>query len=614
MKFRRKLNILAIGVLSGVFSSCADFLDVSDQVAGGLTNIDAVFENVNYTKRWYGQTYNNVFISSEMWFPTWNPTSGNPWIFLSDECYSKYVHNAGYYADWNSTGDPYQRWSSYYQSIRQTNIFLEKAHAIPGEGVESAKITEAEMTWYRANVRFLRAYYYLCLMEVYGPVPIITQSFDMEDELDVARNSLDEVIKFIDSELLLAMEDMHDPDFNDENYFAVPTKGTALAARAKLWMYAASPLFNGGYDEALEVKNLDGKRLFPDKDDSKWQKAVDACKDLIDYAENGHYDLYKVYKTNGTIDAAKSVYEVFQKHNKEIIWAVADTEWGGMNADKFDKNVTPRSERNGTGQLAVYQELVDAFYMKDGLPIKDNGFLPKSNLYTEEGLGTLSGNKVGKMYINREPRFYNTVTFSGMQWHVSKKEVQFYKGGNADFSGAGYYPISGYLLYKRMNRNTHMDSPGTAWVFRPSIVYRLAEFYLLYAEALNEVNPSDPDILKYVNLVRERAGLAALEKLNPAIKGDQTLQREAIRAESRVELCTEGQRYFDIRRWMIAENEVGEGGLNGAFHGMNLAAGKMEYHERTIAFRRTWKRKAYFHGLPYAAMEKSRLLVQNPGW
>src|SRR5690606_31542464 len=144
------------------------------------------------------------------------------------------------------------------------------------------------------------------------------------------------------------------------------------------------------------------------------------------------------------------------------------------------------------------------------------------------------------MYIGREPRFYNTITFSGKKWHISNNEVQFYKGGNSDNSVGDGAPFTGYLLYKRMNRTVYGRSPGVTSMYRPSIIFRLAEFYLLYAEMLNEVSPSDPDVLKYVNLIRERAGLPKLEDLNPAIAGNQELQREAIRHERRIELATEG--------------------------------------------------------------------------
>lgn len=608
----KNIKVFALGLSICSLFSCSDYLNVSDEAAGGLSDFNDIFTNVDYTKRWYGEVFNNITNSSYMWFPSGTPSMGNPWASMGDECYNNFVNNAGFYSEWNSTNTKFSRWGTLYQSIRQANIFLENAKPIIEPGVDAIQITEDEMKWYKANIRFMRAWYYLTLLETYGPVPIIDRSLNLEDQLNMPRNSVDELVNFIDSELLEAMKDMHDVDHANQDYRAVPTKGTALAARAKLWMYAASPLFNGGYQEALELKNIDGKSLFPQKDPTKWEKAVQACKDLIDYAEAGHYELYKVIK-NGKIDPDASVYEVFQVYNSEYIWASGTVSWGGMNNDLFDKEVTPRSEPSGTGQLAVYQELVDDFYMKDGLPIKQTSFLPKSPLYSEEGFDALNGVQVSKMYINREPRFYNTVTFSGKKWQISNREVQFYKGGNADNSS--YYPRTGYLLYKRMNKTIYKNSPGVVSVFRPAVIYRLAEFYLLYAEALNEVDPNNSDILKYTNLVRERAGLEKLEVLNPAIKGNQDMQREAIRRESRVELCTEGQRYFDIRRWMVADRKPGEGGLNGTFTGMNLDGDKEHFNIRTRVIDRTFKRKQFLHPIPYSEIQNSHgLLIQNPGW
>ena len=157
-----------------------------------------------------------------------------------------------------------------------------------------------------------------------------------------------------------------------------------------------------------------------------------------------------------------------------------------------------------------------------------------------------------------------------------------------------------------------MTNPGVASKFRPSIIFRLAEFYLLYAEALNEVDPGNADVLTYVNLVRERAGLPKLEVLNPAIAGNKDLQREAIRRESRIELATEGQRYFDVRRWMIAE--APEGRQAGDFFGMNMAGNATTFFQRTKFQTRIFERKQYLYPIPFEEMQKTKNLVQNPGW
>ena len=316
------IKIFVITSLFGFLSSC-NFLDVSDELAGGITDISQVFNNVDRTKKWYSQVYDNVPDYSRMWA---TPGMGNIWSFYTDELYSRIANNSGKYTEWNSSNTTSERWYSLYESIRQANIFLERAKPITDEGGPDAdRLTEPEVERYKANVRFMRAAYYFYLMELYGPVPIVTQSLTLNDNLDLPRNSLDEVINFIDTELLEIMAGMEqEPYHTNESYRAVPTKGTALALRAKLWVYAASPLYNGGFQEALQLTNKDGKRLFPDYDASKLQKAVDACKDFINYAEEGNR--YELYKNQGAFNPALSVYEVFQEYNREIIWATAKTQ------------------------------------------------------------------------------------------------------------------------------------------------------------------------------------------------------------------------------------------------------------------------------------------------
>lgn len=221
---------------------------------------------------------------------------------------------------------------------------------------------------------------------------------------------------------------------------------------------------------------------------------------------------------------------------------------------------------------------------------------------------------VSNRYLNRESRFYNTVFFDRRQWPVSCNQVLFYNGGNSSIQG-GQATLTGYILSKRFNRSVSLTNPGVASQFRSSIILRLADFYLVYAEAVSEVNPNDVRVLKYLSLVRGRAGLPGVETLNPAIRGNQELQRAAIQRERQVKLATGGQRYFDVRRWMIADKN-GEGRQNDHAHRMNVRgeSNDIDGFSRIVeASQIVFNRKMYLYPMPDSEMRKTKDLIQNPG-
>lgn len=616
-------NLTSLFVFLASLASC-NYLDVSDELAGGMQSTDEIFNNVGYTKRWYANIFSSIPDYSGITAPAGNPTGfKNPWAGMCDELTVGYGDSRLYNnSDKNASNVKFHRWKGCYDQIRQANIFLKEAKPIQSSGTHVDVLTEQELAQMRANARFMRVFYHYLLFEQYGAVPLVKdQIFDRNDNLDLPRNSVDEVMEYLDTELREVAEQLTDSAIVEETaYRAWPTKGVALAVRAKAWVYAASPLFNGGFREALAVTNNDGKRLFPDRDPAKWEKAVEALEDFMEFAEGeGNYELVN------TGDPATDLYRLFQTYNKEIVWATATNTWGGMDGDAFDRRCTPRSEQNGMGCTGVSQELVDAFYMNDGLPVADTEFLPASPLYTTEGFDVYKekvaeGNvkataaNVSNRFLNREARFYNTVFFQNRKWHITNNVTRFHNGSEND--AKGQYPLTGYLLYKRFNRTVSKKSPGVASKFRPSILFRLADFYLLYAEAVNEVNPGDPRVLTYLNKVRERAGLPDIEALNPGIVGNQALQRLAIQRERRVELATEGQRYFDVRRWMIAD-QPGEGRQSGYIHGLDLAgrSGVEEDLYRVVeATPIVFRRKMYLYPIPDDEIKRSVNLVQNPGW
>ena len=620
MKKLYKKILIAAFALCNIYS--CDYLNVSDELAGNLRSLDEIFDNVSYTRRWYANIFTSIPDYSGITAAAGSITGfKNPWAGMCDELTVGYGDAKLYNkTDKNAANMSFHRWGTCYKEIRQANIFLAHAKPIAANGTHVDVLTEEELTEMKANVRFMRAYYHYLLFEQYGAIPLVKDLIlEREDNLDLPRNTIDEVISYLDEELTAVAKELPQKALHDDQHNAWPTKGVALAVKAKMWVYAASKLFNGEYKEALAVTNLDGTRLFPDKDPNKWNKAVAALEEFIKFAdEEGNYELLN------TGNPSQDIYDLFQTYNKEIIWATAATSWGGMTNDMFDRRCTPRSEQNGMGCIGVTQELVDDFYMKDGLPIQATSYLPQSTLYTTEGFDKYTetvkagskevqvANNVSNRFLNREARFYNTVFFQNRRWHVTNNVTQFHKGSPNELSGT-IYTHTGYMLYKRFNREVSMKSPGVQNKFRPSIIFRLADLYLLYAEAVNEIDPQDERVLTYLNKVRQRAGLSNIEELNPAIEGNQELQRLAIQRERRIELATEGQRYFDVRRWMIADQD-GEGRQFGYVHGMNMNAAEDKFYEEVEASPIVFRRKMYLYPIPDDEMKKTELLVQNPGW
>ncbi|WP_315302790.1 RagB/SusD family nutrient uptake outer membrane protein [Tannerella forsythia] len=604
MKKIKNISILIGLAIPLLFWSCTDYLNVSDELAGELT-MPEVFENSAMTRRFHRYIYTGIpDMSNIIMNSSYSGITGldNPWVSISDELKAaqnnvRTIAITGYNAGNAGLG----RWGLYKQ-IRQANLFMQHAKEIPQQG-ETDYISATELASLKAEARFLRAYFHYLLFELYGPIPIVREAIDPQSaDLDYARNTVDEVITFLDKEITEVAPLLKEEEPKERR--AVPTRGAALALKAKMWMYAASPLLNGGYTEALNLEDKEGKKLFPPYDASKWQKALNALQEFIDYAQK-KYELYKIYNSDGVLNADESLYQLFQKseNNKEIIWASTKNSWGSVNGEGRERRCTPRNVFQGFACVGIVQEMIDDFFMQDGLGIKE------SPLYKEDGYDT---DFISNMYRNREPRFYQAVMYSGRPWHVNNKRIYFHKGSGNDNSKADN-PYTGYLLYKGLTKTLLNQGTNPKSQYKPTILFRLADFYLLYAEALNEVNPSDPRIVEYIDKVRQRAGIPLLADIKPQIKGNKELQREAIIRERRVELFAEGQRYFDVRRWMIADQPLGRQG--GDFHGMDMNAETAADFLKRVTFEtRVFEKRMYLYPLPLDEVQKSKKLVQNPDW
>lgn len=648
-------KILTSVMLVLSFHSCTNFLNVEKDLASELQEED-IFGIKSNLEKFHRNLYVGIPDLVRIYA---NDLTGfhNPWMFASDEviCTHNTFNQWNIGHDYTSSGgvaSTYGRWKSCYQYIRQANLFLEKARTIDELGNPDLSLNEKDLQKLKAQAYFFRAFYHYLLFEMYGAIPIIDYAIDPgQSDLDFGQNTLDEVITFIDGELTKLIDGSDgytglEEIETSENSLSIPSKMVARALRAMLWVYAASPLYNGGYEEALELINMEGKRLYPDYDAGKWTISKNKMEDFLNNAQ-GKYDLVRVYK-DGKIDADLSTYSVFQSYNEEIIWARSNATWGtlaagGSPSNGYDSRITPVSEGNNWPNMSPTQELVDDFFMLDGLSTYSTPAFPKSDLYPDAD-PTITGSfgfsvdgedlsvqkmEAGnyRMWINREPRFYNAVFTHGRKWHNNGNKITQFHNGSPNGSNQGNYPRTGYLLHKKYPRELLATSAGPRTKYRPNIVFRLADFYLLYAEILNEVNPNDPKIFQYIDFIRERAGIPTLEELQSTgeinIRGDYLKQKEAIERERRIELCTEGQRYWDLRRLMMADKpslnplKNGEGPLEGYMRGMNMFGTRnveSEFFQVINVRDRHWKKAKYLWPIDLNQVTNSEKLVQNPFW
>lgn len=441
------------------------------------------------------------------------------------------------------------RWAKNYALIRSINNYFEHADAIQGDAAKIARLT--------SEMHFMRAWNYVHLVKNYGGVPIVTKVFSTSDtEFNESRNTLDECVKFILEDLDKAIAGLP-ASFDAANQGRV-TKGAAMAAKANFLLWVASPLNN------------------PSNDQAKWKAASDAAKAVIDL---GTYSLYKPAKyENIFLDRGNSEVILAKYYNSTAAgWWVTNFE------NTVNRDLTPNSY-GGWGMATPIQNIVDDFEMADGSKFSWS-----------------NPAQAAKPYENRDPRFYATIFHDGMTHRGATVDV--FEGGKDNPIGATVEPTNatqtGYFLRKFVDP---AKDPGKWENECMAIMIRLAEIYLNYAEAQNALGV-DAEALKYVNMIRDRAGM-------PAISGSGTVLRDKIHQERRIELAFEGQRYYDLRRWKTLQQGMGDA------IGMKIvknADGTKTYSKKTVQTR-IFTEKVYWQPIPMTEIQKNAKLTQNPGY
>lgn len=601
--------LMPAGCKKGYFDTVPDDIKVGE-----------VFTSKNQTEQWLAGLYSKI---PDIWAMPYN----FQYAVTSDEMDASQWTNPAINTGSITAGSNGLSGKGYYEKIRLATIFLLRID----DNKEILALSNGPqlIKQYKGEARFLRAYYYWLMMKDMGPVVIVDPNkiAQTTDTNQIPRSTWDESVAFVLAEMDKAKADVQLNDYIVGTTNIGPTQTGRInqiiisAVESQILLYHASPLFNGNSDLA-DFKNLDGKQLFNQAYDAgRWQKAADAAKAAIDIAEANGKSIFKVADADPFKAAFLSCRNLFWDGAKtEGIWLMPRSEY--LIADSYDGweiNCAPRSvQGGGYNGMGVVQNLVDDFRMADGTDrtanhsYNETTYTGTANDYYVAGTNT--------MYTNREPRFYVDVTFNGSVnpgiaaanvGSTNNSRVEFFKTGSSGIGGnSRNSPKTGYTARKNIHPSFYA---GGTITYRPAMIIRLAELYLNYAEALNESQSGDRGaMLTYLNRVRTRAGLPEIADLG------QTEMRKQIRLERRIELCFEsGNRYFDVRRWKVADQPGYNQG--GDFYGMNMNAGTSlsdpAFHVRTRAFNRTpWQRRMYF--LPYGQdeMDRNKQLVQFPGY
>ncbi len=391
---------------------------------------------------------------------------GNLFAAVSDE--AEYTHspsstqffNEG---SWNAVDNPDNTYAYNYEGIRAATYFLEtypnyaeflkqNRNLITSNDLNEYQRDVKSIRWLRFENRVLRAYFYFELLKRYGGVPIVKDLLSADENTHLPRADVDEVVSYIVSEIDASKDSLvthWGTDFQDVGLDGRITKGAALALKSRVLLYAASPLYN------------------PTGDVAKWQAAASAANELLSL------NLYTLDNSYGELFVGDR-----SAKSSETIFAIRQ---GATN--ELEKRNYPIGTAGGGSGITPSHNLVSAYEYK-GTPDANNP------------------------YANRDPRLGFSVATNNSQWN--DRTIEIWEGGSDDYTIKNT-SRTGYYLKKFLNENLNLVQDEKR--LRSWIVFRLAEIYLNYAEAMNEAyGPDDSNgygltAREAINIVRSRTGV-----------------------------------------------------------------------------------------------------------
>lgn len=535
-------------------------------------------------------------------------------------------------------------WYRMYVIIRNCNIFLENVD-------RTYDMTEEDRNWWKADVKALKAYVYFELVRHYGPICLVPQYMPVNlpvKDYQLPRQHVDTCFKEIVNLLDEAMEYLPKHGQRVSNYGYTFSLEGAYALKAKVLLYAASPLFNGNAFYS-DFKNKNGELLFNSTyDRNKWLLAAEAADKAAQMCEDGGRSLSggstgkKTDLLNVMSDVERSMFSRFNNEEYLIEWKYPAT---------FHEFILPRLigddvnfENQALGCLSPSMKMVEMYYTENGLPIDADISWNYSNRYKlgsesspdYEGVIPLNTSVVN-LHLRREPRFYASIAGDRMYWQRGTNTaetdynllVKAHKGEEPwgtqyDFIiSNSWQNINGYWLKKHLFSWIQTLGYGSSLQGNETAaIIRLAEVYLMQAEAWNEyLDAPDSRVYDPIDKVRERAGIKPVREAwgsysnNPTKVTTKAGMRDIIQQENNIEFAFEGHRYWNLRRWLIAHQAMNE-----KQYGWNvLGTTDQAFYNYETGPIVVWSKNKFIAPRDYLdPIDAEEILisgmVQNPGW
>ena len=636
-----KNKYLAIILCSvSLFTSCEDYLDI---VPDGTQELSLLFNRketaynalancYSYLPQNDGTYASYVLLSDEVAVPI--PKEPNS-IKLMKGQQSVSEPLMGYWSGFSAVG---RGQGSLWEGIRSCNTLTENIDFV-------VDMTQEEKNQWKAEVKFLKAYFHFLLVSNYGPIPIVDTNLSIsasDTEVRLDRKTVDECFSYIVETIDAAIIDLPEKVLGNNDVGRID-KVIAKAIKSKVLLYGASPLFNGNTSLYSNFVNAEGEHFFNQNyEDLKWESAAQASKDALDAAITQGAAMYYFTDTAPLFDTSNFQFKLVRDQynnrfaitdpwNSELLWGnsspVTNGQYWQIQSPAMMKDPSSSSVEASWQWLAPSLRMAEAYYTKNGLPINEDLSFEYADRYSTTTIAfnqrfyAQFANRTAKLNLNREARFYSALGFDrginrtwGSLWKLKMRKGE----THGRIANTGDYLVTGYALKKLVHQDSEGDTYNKAITY-PWPMVRLSESYLNYAEALNEFSGPSQEVYDALNKIRERAGIPLVEEAwsnatYAATLNKHTTQdglREIIQQERMIELAFEGHRYYDIRRWKLAEKY-----FTTPIQGWSVDEdSETNYYQIMDVSQRSFNTpRDYLQPISFTELSRNPNLIQNPGW